>query len=367
MPNPPGPVSRTPTPSTPPFLNLASPDFKSYKTFLRSPARNGETDERLALSEMDFEAAYAILTKSPSFNNQLTPTMGSPQPLLNPIPSQLHPIPILPQEDPNFTIDNQLDFNPQSPRSLRYALNRSNKNSPQQQLIHSPNTEMMNEMKEFFFKGATPSPHHSPNMIHSKLLSPMENLVDLESLQYFSKYDELLSVNESNALEQFLDSIIDDKKAKNTHHHHQDKTFNNDSIDFDNAYNNAIQAMENDDNQHNTLGLGSPLIPNVYENKRTYNETNKQPEQIVKKERKKRKVLSEEQKKLNHTTSEQRRRTAIKDAFDNLVALLPTLNQDTSLSKRKNLPKSVVLEKTVSQIETLINANNELKRILNEI
>jgi hypothetical protein len=387
---------------------------------------------------MDFEAAYAILTQSPSFQSQTTPILGSPQPVLPLMASQLQqPVPIIPHNEDHFqnffTDDNiQSSKNPNNAAHLPHLTPTKTPyiNSPPHMVVpqltaaattaaSSTSTSASSAMPfnmvsdahhDLLFKSNTPPPLPLPTTPdlgshqQQKVPSPMDALLDIESLAYFSKHDELLSVNETNALEQFLDSIIDDRKtisdglvqqqAQKLHTHHP--AYSTEKVrDFDNAYNEAIHKMEEitgrprsnerEDETRPKMGLGSPLLAN-FEAKLLHDDhkTNfssvagplptqnvkymKDQENHGQKPRKKRKVLSEEQKKLNHTTSEQKRRIAIKEAFDDLVKLLPSLNEreEGSVSKRKNQPKSIVLERTVSDIEMLINVNNELKKLLKE-
>ncbi|KAH3672013.1 hypothetical protein WICMUC_004520 [Wickerhamomyces mucosus] len=411
-------------PSTPPFLNIQSPDFKNFRSFVRSPSNpsflnqtlstsqysddssslsknnqhqqqqlltsttpnndqylmNPETNkiidqnsqispsnfsnnEKFQLSDMDFESAYALLTKSPTFNSP---------PISN-----------------NFF--NSLN----SPRSNQLLSVQTSNNF----LDHHNITEL----QDFLFRSKTPSPKPSPKFTSTTDFFKINNspkfwknniengtspnsILDLESLiNYFpktNKEEQLLSVNETDALEKFLDSIIDEKKD-----HLNDK---------DDFHSNLVQQKNLQDEDHHevTNELQPPLtLNNKNNNKVLTNNVNSQIQEKIsvkgikrdsinsssdnedelikikeetisqpqpKKQRKKRKnLLSEEEKKMNHITSEQRRRGLIKDAFEELVGLLPL--EDNKKTKWK---KSVILDYTALEIEKLIKTNEELKRLL---
>lgn len=250
-------------PRTPPVVNL-TPDFRSYRAFLKSP--NPDVDDKFTLSEMDFESAYAMLTQSPNFH--MTPTMNS-------VPSFPEP-----------------------------------------------------EFKDLLFHSQTPSP---------KIPSPM---MSLETLQGFPKHDELLSAHETTALEHFLDSIIEmPNKLK------KEKA---DTLAFPESLESMVPAP---------LGTSLPTSGVPPQHPLELEEETEQPHKS-KNERKKRKLLSEEEKKMHHLTSEQRRRGEIKEAFDRLVSLLP-LNH-----AKKTQSKSVVLETAGNEINRLVHANKELRRLL---
>ncbi|ODV73042.1 uncharacterized protein CYBJADRAFT_168110 [Cyberlindnera jadinii NRRL Y-1542] len=117
----------------PPFFNF-SPDLKNYRAFLKSPNAVVDSDaSKFALSEMDFESAYALLTTTPDF--QIPTTPGANQ------------LPPLGQE---------MDF------------------------------------KETFLPNKPPSPNVLPSVVPNW---------QFDIGQPSPKYHELLSVNETNALE----------------------------------------------------------------------------------------------------------------------------------------------------------------------
>ncbi len=70
--------------------------------------------------------------------------------------------------------------------------------------------------------------------------------------------------------------------------------------------------------------------------------------------------LSEEQKKLNHINSEQRRRDAIRDAFDNLLNIVPSLRSE-------NASRAIRVDHAIRWLEELLDGNEELKRRLSAI
>lgn len=70
--------------------------------------------------------------------------------------------------------------------------------------------------------------------------------------------------------------------------------------------------------------------------------------------------LSEEQKKLNHINSEQRRRDAIRDAFDNLLSIVPSLRSESA-------SRAIRVDHAIRWLEELLDGNEELKRRLSAI
>ncbi len=70
--------------------------------------------------------------------------------------------------------------------------------------------------------------------------------------------------------------------------------------------------------------------------------------------------LSEEQKKLNHINSEQRRRDAIRDAFDNLLIIVPSLRSESA-------SRAIRVDHAIRWLEELLEGNQELKRRLSAV
>lgn len=291
----------------PPFFNF-SPDLKNYRAFLKSPNAVVDSDaSKFALSEMDFESAYALLTTTPDF--QIPTTPGANQ------------LPPLGQE---------MDF------------------------------------KETFLPNKPPSPNVLPSVVPNW---------QFDIGQPSPKYHELLSVNETNALENFLDSIID-VPARNKQN--GEAATGNKRL-FQTAFPSISEeeSLAQQDNVGLELALQQPLetsddttnVSSAYTNPYggEYVETqpssaSETPQPVVKKQRKKRKnLLTEDQKKLHHTTSEKRRRGQIKESFDRLVSLLPLIDSN----EKKSKSKSVVLETAGNEIDKLIRINQELKKLLN--
>ena len=73
----------------------------------------------------------------------------------------------------------------------------------------------------------------------------------------------------------------------------------------------------------------------------------------------KKQLLSDNEKRMNHVVSEQRRRKLIKDGFEQLVEIIPGLNDVNSTSK------STVLFKTAEYIKELEQRVEMLTRELN--
>jgi heteromeric Ino2p/Ino4p transcription factor len=69
------------------------------------------------------------------------------------------------------------------------------------------------------------------------------------------------------------------------------------------------------------------------------------------------KLLTEQERKANHIASEKKRRQAIREAFDNITEIVPTL---TEAEKRR---EAVVLEETAKFLKELIEENRRLKTI----
>jgi hypothetical protein len=93
--------------------------------------------------------------------------------------------------------------------------------------------------------------------------------------------------------------------------------------------------------------------------------TKRSPETIaevkpVKKHRSTKELLTEEEKKANHIASEQKRRSTIRNGFQDLTDLVPTL-------KNVNNSKSIILFKAVDFIHHLEKRNNGLREKLHSL
>lgn len=325
----------TDSPRTPPFLSL-SPDLRSYKTFLKSPSNvEGVSSGQFQHQENNINNNNSNNTKA--FLSDMD--FESAYALLT--------------QSPNFSM---------TPTAALPALG---------------DQSSMADFKDILFQ--SPSP---------KLTAPPLSMTNLESFVATTpKYEELLSVNESNALENFLDSIIDMPQRKNN-------AVDPPKRDFFTAF--PKNELEDDEIMAiptNSLGLGlqtslmdpleqgsqlhtsselslqstlrhASLESDTYGSSViTESNTPKDSEDDlpkVKKQRKRKKLLTEEEKKHHHTTSEQRRRGQIKESFDRLVSLLPL---DHS---KKNQSKSVVLETAGDEIQRLLERNAELRRLLEQ-
>jgi hypothetical protein len=219
-----------------------------------------------------------------------------------------------------------------------YALLTQSPNFNMTPMSHGMPSLNDSEFKDILnFKSQSPSP---------KIPTPVMNL---ETLQGFPQYDELLSVNETNALEHFLDSIIE--KPDKTKHDQVPKR------DFLSSFPNDVLT----DSTPLGISLHPPIQPlMVIERHKEEAAVAEQPEVKPKTQRKRRKLLTEEEKKMHHTTSEQRRRGQIKETFARLISLLP-LNH-----AKKTQSKSIVLETAGDEIDRLIKANRELRKLLEE-
>ncbi|KAI8975725.1 hypothetical protein BDF20DRAFT_880346 [Mycotypha africana] len=71
-------------------------------------------------------------------------------------------------------------------------------------------------------------------------------------------------------------------------------------------------------------------------------------------------LLTEEQKKANHIASEQKRRANIRVGFDQLVEVVPTLDNG-------HRSESVILQKSVNYIRDLLEDKNKLKERVREL
>ncbi|KAH3682215.1 hypothetical protein WICPIJ_006836 [Wickerhamomyces pijperi] len=430
-------------PSTPPFLNIQSPDFRSYKAFLRSPNPMNSNSNALMLDSvglnraatgtppastqagyqisfhdspstnldnMDFEAAYALLTQA-----------QSPPPPPQPMSSGLH-----------------YEHGFQSPRNNTFNLadlTHSNLNS---------STAANNDLKEYLFLSNTPSPKiYTPKLSTPTFLKPLPlaphgdstgnaDSLGIDSLlSMFPKgqtpthssnqvMDDqlLLTENETNALDMFLDSIIDEKKPPiqtDPFHEHSANYFDLSEI-LANRHtpvshqqlhqhlspqrtNHALPLNEIHPLLKGGLGVAvtpppssldmklenhfelppvamvtkSPVKP-IQEQKaqevadeRSESNVSQSSTGIKKQRRKRKNLLTEDQKKKNHISSEQRRRQIIKETFDQLIRLLPESQVECktkNAKKKKQMAKSDVLEVSVREIELLTKVNMEMRLAL---
>lgn len=78
-------------------------------------------------------------------------------------------------------------------------------------------------------------------------------------------------------------------------------------------------------------------------------------------------LLSEQEKRLNHTSSEKKRRLLIKTSFEELVARLPLddlrRKQDGKKGRALKMSKFVVLDTASREIELLMDVNRRLKEL----
>ncbi|KAI9340147.1 Myc-type, basic helix-loop-helix domain-containing protein, partial [Zopfochytrium polystomum] len=71
-------------------------------------------------------------------------------------------------------------------------------------------------------------------------------------------------------------------------------------------------------------------------------------------------LLTEEEKRTNHILSEQRRRNVIRNGFQTLAELVPSLGVGTGMGKSK----SVILTRTAEYIRTIEEQNRRLQETL---
>lgn len=69
------------------------------------------------------------------------------------------------------------------------------------------------------------------------------------------------------------------------------------------------------------------------------------------------KLLTEEEKKANHIASEKKRRQAIREAFDKITDIVPTLTE----AQRRS--EAIVLEETAKFLKRLLEENRKLRQI----
>lgn len=156
--------------------------------------------------------------------------------------------------------------------------------------------------------------------------------------------DDLLSAKETSAIERLLDSIVEPSTASS-------------SATPQLAVPTEVSSTTTPPNDEQP-----PDQPHDDDTKRK-----KSSSKYVKKRRR---LLTEEEKKNNHINSEQKRRNIIKDAYDDLLSLLPPDAQagDPGRPKagKRKPPKSILLEKIAAHIENLQSINSALKQQLSE-
>ncbi|ODQ62735.1 hypothetical protein WICANDRAFT_76903 [Wickerhamomyces anomalus NRRL Y-366-8] len=321
----------TSAPSTPPLFSISSPDFKNFKSWVKTSPFTNDFDlskDKLQLSDMDFEVAYAMFTaKTPPAT-----ASGSQTPITN------------------------------------YQSELSNQ-------LHE-----LHNQREFGYKITSPGLSHL-----LQAASPNFPPTELEGLPLFSNYDELLSVNESHAIEQFLDSIMDEQNVSKSSKQEQSESLRpdpmiseeqqyfkqEDEVSSEGTSKAFIESPETATDisiTFNNTNINLPKDPNIFPKELNISTDSPIPTRSssntsfsgseTSRPTKKRKLLTDDEKKFNHTSSEQRRRGIIKDAFDDLVKLLPLSN--------KKQPKSLVLETAAHEIERLLKINNELKQLLDK-
>ncbi|KAH3670953.1 hypothetical protein OGAPHI_000664 [Ogataea philodendri] len=177
---------------------------------------------------------------------------------------------------------------------------------------------------------------------------------------------ELLSVSETSALENFLDSIANDQSLSNLskHWHSIDPLANSIRENAKEPQPATKPFIKKEEDSIPTHVFSA--APSVEEKLARASFQERQRSVSLSK-----KQLTEEEKKLNHTSSEKKRRAVIKRSFDELCELIsssPThLNQlqsKNSKSKRKKMSKYNVMVESIEEIKRLEEVNQRLKELV---
>lgn len=318
--NPPSPFSAA-TPNTNNF------DFESIGQMLMSPKTNQLID--------------SSLNTNPSFADGLHNTLLKEYPLSG-------------LTSPNI---NAWNFNTQSPHMPIYA--------------PSP-TNSIGIMSNVLPK--------SPVSLSAASLNLTSGMIGLGMMDQYMPpgYNNgLLSNTESMALESFLDSIANEGSNRKEKKRKFDIREGVDDL--------FLQEESNDHQETLDNRVGKEKIKN--EAKSAFSKTKAKTKAIVSKKSKiediQRKQLSKKERQLAHNITEQKRRNMIKAAFEKLQEMiinskfdLHVKNETEQFKKRrkrksksekpKNLKKYEVLQRSVREIDLLVQKNWELYRLLGE-
>ncbi|KAI8981781.1 hypothetical protein BDF20DRAFT_912029 [Mycotypha africana] len=128
----------------------------------------------------------------------------------------------------------------------------------------------------------------------------------------------------------------------------------------------SAPAVDSKDSNSKKRTLDEITIDDNASHITTVSEGSTPPISTPRKERKGRKapheLLTDAEKKANHIASEKKRRQNIRLGFDQLIDIVPTLNQEGN-----NRSEALILQKSVDHIRHLINEKNDLKSQIKDL
>ncbi|KAG7882659.1 hypothetical protein KL938_003082 [Ogataea parapolymorpha] len=235
-------------------------------------------------------------------------------------------------------------------------------------LLHDKNSFLARSSSSFHFGESSPTQATSPVSPNTRnLLTTFNNLSYSANLVGLARQQssELLSVSETSALENFLDSIANDQSLSNlSKHWHSIDPLASSIKDLKKTPEAELEVVIKHDDGAQRL----PSPPTQEEKLARASYQKRQRSNSFSK-----KLLTEEEKKLNHSTSEQKRRAMIKNAFDDLCDLIsssPVYLRQTRgdgskpKSKRKTMSKYNVMMHSIEEIDRLQDVNRRLRQLI---
>ncbi|KAG7706971.1 hypothetical protein KL930_003240 [Ogataea haglerorum] len=253
-----------------------------------------------------------------------------------------------------------------SPKLVHEQLSRPL--TPDNTKLHEKNSFFARSSSSFHLGESSPAQATSPVSPNTRnLLTTFNNLSYSANLVGLGRQQssELLSVSETSALENFLDSIANDQSLSNlSKHWHSIDPLASSIKDSKKVPDAELEVVIKTDDGEQTLR--SP--PTQEEKLARANYQKRQRSESLSK-----KLLTEEEKKLNHSTSEQKRRAMIKNAFEDLCDLItssPVYLRQTRgdgskpKSKRKTMSKYNIMMHSIEEIDRLQDVNRRLKQLI---
>ncbi|GMM37047.1 hypothetical protein DASC09_043720 [Saccharomycopsis crataegensis] len=232
------------------------------------------------------------------------------------------------------------------------------------------------------------------------------NLINSNHQHSNASRQEILSENETNALQGFLDDFLVDTDDQNEldrliNSLGYPEDFSSNEVEEVSTATSSILPSTSKNSDHIYVSSATPIdssyTPHLGSNspKQPPSDRNSKPDcsssatplvqslkpsPVIKsapppKRRPRKRLLSEQEKRFNHTSSEKKRRLLIKTAFDDLVARLPLEDLQKQHEQNSNhrkghgkaggakMSKFVVLDITGNEIEKLSNLNKKLKEL----
>ncbi|KAG7838940.1 hypothetical protein KL942_003936 [Ogataea angusta] len=323
-------------------------------------------------ADLDFDTAYMLMTNEldagvPSNAELSAAIKHSAGSQTTPGSSSTDQSTTVPQTPPiTNVVSTGLSPFYRSPKLVQEQLSRPL--TPENTKLPDKNSFFARSSSSFHFGESSPAQATSPVSPNTRnLLTTFNNLSYSANLVGLARQQssELLSVSETSALENFLDSIANDQNLSNlSKHWHSIDPLASSIKDSKKLPETELEVIIKRDD-------GAQSLPSTLTQEEKLAQENCQKRQRSNSFSKK--LLTEEEKKLNHSASEQKRRAMIKNAFDDLCDLIsssPVYLRQTRgdgskpKSKRKTMSKYNVMMHSIEEIDRLQDVNRRLKQLI---